>query len=176
MIKRHRFNKHAPKPESEPYAEGTVKDLRLKLGMTQKELGAMIGFSDATIVRWEHSNSAPDEVTQKLRKMYEDAKDRIVDDGIDVIEKVSYLKHRLGISYDKLAQLLGTRNGTTVKGWMDGAKPQMRYLAEINRMYYELKGQHKPKTQKCRPTFCQLDPLNRTSWKAEVESPVIAWR
>lgn len=176
MIKRHRFNKHAPKLETEPYTEGTVKDLRLKLGMTQKELGAVIGASAATIVKWEHSNSAPDEVTQKLRKMYEDAKDRIVDDGIDVIEKVSYLKHRLGISYDKLAQLLGTRHGTTVKDWMDGAKPQMKYMAEINRLYYELKGQHNLKPQKRRPTFCQLDPFDRTSWKAEIESPVIVWR
>lgn len=176
MIKRHNFAKHAPKPEPEPYTEGTIKDLRIKLGMTQKELGTMIGFSDATIVKWEHSNSAPDEVTQKLRKLYEDTKDRIVDDGIDVIEKVSYIRHRLGISCDKLAQLLGARHGTTVKGWMDGAKPQMRYLAEINRLYYELKGQHNLKPQKRRPTFCQLDPLDKASWKAEIESPAIVWR
>ncbi|MGO0107110.1 helix-turn-helix domain-containing protein [Streptococcus suis] len=175
MIKRHSFTKRAPKPEPEPYTEGTIKDLRIKLGMTQKEL-AMIGFSDATIVKWEHSNSAPDEVTQKLRKMYEDTEDRIVDDGIDVIEKVRYIRHRLGISYDRLAQLLGSKHGTTVKGWMDGAKPQMKYMAEINRLYYELKGQHKPKTQKCRPTFCRLDPLDKASWKAEIESPVVVWR
>ncbi|MGQ7397764.1 hypothetical protein ACTGZU_05890, partial [Streptococcus suis] len=77
---------------------------------------------------------------------------------------------------DRLAQLLGTRHGTTVKGWMDGAQPQMKYIAEINRMYYELKGQHKPKPRKRRLTFCQLDPLDKASWKAEIESPVIAWR
>lgn len=176
MIKRHSFNKHAPKPEPEPYAEGSLKDLRLKLGMTRKELGAMIGFSDATIVKWEHSNSAPDEVTQKLRKMYEDTKDRIVDDGIDIIEKVRYIRHRLGVSYDRLAQLMGVGHGTTVKGWVNGREPQMRYLVEINRMYYELKGQHKPKSQKRRPIFCQLDPLDKISWKAEIENPVIAWR
>ncbi|HEP1819236.1 TPA: helix-turn-helix transcriptional regulator [Streptococcus suis] len=176
MIKRHSFIKHAPKPEPEPYAEGTVKDLRIKLGMTQKELGAMIGFSDATIVKWEHSNSAPDEVTQKLRKMYEDAKDRIVDDGIDIIEKISYIRNRLDISYDRLAQLLGTRHGTTVKGWLDGATPRMKYMAEINRLYYELKGQHKPKPQNQGPTFCQINQLDKTTWKAEIESPVIVWR
>ncbi|HEM6088483.1 TPA: helix-turn-helix domain-containing protein [Streptococcus suis] len=176
MIKKKWLDKHAPKLETEPYTEGTIKDLRIKLGMTQKELGAMIGFLDATIAKWEHSNSAPDEVTQKLRKMYEDTKDRIVDDGIDIIEKISYIRHRLGISYDRLAQLLGTRHGTTVKGWLDGATPQTRYLAEINRMYYELKGQHKPKTQKCRPAFCRLDPLDKASWKAEIESLVIVWR
>ncbi|MDW8759714.1 helix-turn-helix transcriptional regulator [Streptococcus suis] len=176
MIKRHRFNKHAPKPESEPYTEGTVKDLRLKLGMTQKELGSMFGYSDATIGVWEHSNSAPTDAILKLHKLYEDTKDRIVDDGIDVIEKVSYIRHRLGISYDKLAQLIGAGHGTTVKAWMDGTKPQMKYLAEINRLYYELKGQHKPKTQKRRPTFCQLNPLDRTTWKAEIENPVITWK
>lgn len=176
MIKRHSFNKHAPKPEPEPYAEGTLKDLRLKLGMTQKELGAIIGYSVTTIIKWEHSNSAPTEVMHKLQKLYEDTKGCIVDDGIDIIEKVSYVRHRLGLSYDRLAQLLGTRHGTTVKGWMDGATPQMRYLAEINRLYYELKGQHNLKPQKRRPTFCQLDPMDRTSWKAEIKSPVIVWK
>ncbi|HFU4205318.1 TPA: helix-turn-helix domain-containing protein [Streptococcus suis] len=176
MIKKKWLDKHAPKLETEPYVEGTVKDLRIKLGMTQKELGAMIGFSDATIVKWEHSNSAPDEVTQKLRKIYEDTKDRIVDDSIDIIEKVSYIRHRLGVSYDRLAQLMGVGHGTTVKGWANGREPHMRYLAEINRMYYELKGQHKPKTRKRRPTFCQLDPLDKATWKAEIENPVIAWR
>ncbi|HEM2758171.1 TPA: helix-turn-helix transcriptional regulator [Streptococcus suis] len=176
MIKRHGFNKHAPKPEQGPYAEGTLKDLRLKLGMTQKELGAVIGYSEASISVWEHSNSAPTEVIQKLRKIYKDTKDRIVDDGIDIIKKVSYIRHRLGVSYDRLAQLMGVEHGTTVKGWMDGRKPRMKYIAEINRMYYELKGQHKPKPQKRRLTFCRLDPLDRSSWKAEIESPVIVWR
>ncbi|HFU4377194.1 TPA: helix-turn-helix domain-containing protein [Streptococcus suis] len=51
MIKRHSFNKYAPKPEPEPYAEGTLKDLRLKLGMTQKELGSMFGYSVTTIIK-----------------------------------------------------------------------------------------------------------------------------
>ncbi|MGQ7363850.1 helix-turn-helix transcriptional regulator [Streptococcus suis] len=176
MIKRHRFNKHAPKPEPEPYVEGTVKDLRLKLGMTQKELGAVIGYSEASISVWERSNSAPTEVIQKLRKIYKDTKDRIVDDGIDIIKKVSYIRHRLGVSYDRLAQLIGAGHGKTVKGWLDGATPQMKYMAEINRMYYELKGQHKPKPRKHRPTFCQLNPLDRTSWKAEILNPVIAWK
>ncbi|HFI0306344.1 TPA: helix-turn-helix transcriptional regulator [Streptococcus suis] len=176
MIKRHSFNKHAPKPESEPYAEGSLKDLRLKLGMTQKELGAIIGYSVTTIIKWEHSNSAPTEVMHKLQKLYEDTKDCIVDDGIDIIRKVGYIRLRLGISYDRLAQLIGAGHGTTVKGWLDGATPQMKYMAEINRMYYELKSQHKPKPRKHRPTFCQLDPLDRASWKAEIENPVIVWK
>lgn len=176
MIKRHSFNKYAPKPEAEPYAEGTVKDLRLKLGMTQKELGAIIGYSVTTIIKWEHSNSAPTEVMNKLQKLYEDTKDCIVDDGIDIIEKVSYVRHRLGLSYDKLAQLIGVGCGKTVRAWMDGAEPKMQSMVEINRLYYELKGRHKPKSQNRRPIFCQLDLLNKTSWKAEIENPVIAWK
>ncbi|HFI0746537.1 TPA: helix-turn-helix transcriptional regulator [Streptococcus suis] len=176
MIKRHSFNKYAPKHEPEPYAEGTLKDLRLKLGMTQKELSAIIGYSVTTIIKWEYSNSAPTEVMHKLQKLYEDTKDCIVDDGIDIIEKVSYVRHRLGISYDSLAQLVGASHGTSVKDWMDGAKPKLKYVVEINRMYYELKGQHKLKSQKRRPIFCQLDPLDKTSWKAEIKNPVIVWK
>ncbi|HFI0026217.1 TPA: helix-turn-helix transcriptional regulator [Streptococcus suis] len=176
MIKRHRFNKHAPKPETEPYAEGTVKDLRLKLGLTQKELAELLEVTKSTIAGWEYANINPPEAIHKLQKMYDDAKDRIVDDGIDIINKISYIKHRYGVSYDRLAQLMGVRHGSTVKSWMDGTKPQMKYMAEINRMYYELKGQHKPKPRKCRLTFCQINPLDKTSWKAEIESPVIVWR
>ncbi|HEM6372849.1 TPA: helix-turn-helix transcriptional regulator, partial [Streptococcus suis] len=142
----------------------------------QKELAELLEVTKSTIAGWEYANINPPEAIHKLQKMYDDAKDRIVDDGIDIIEKVSYIRHRLGISYDRLAQLLGTRHGTTVKGWMDGAQPQMKYMAEINRLYYGLKGQYKPKPLKRRPTFCQLNPLDRTSWKAEIESPVIAWK
>ncbi len=176
MIKRHSFNKHAPKPEPEPYAEGTLKDLRLKLGMTQKELSTIIGYSVTTIIKWEHSNSAPTEVMHKLQKLYEDTKNQIKDDGIDIIEKVSYVRHRLGLSYDKLAQLIGVGCGKTVRAWMDGVEPKLKYVAEINRMYYELKGQHKLKSQKRRPIFCQLDPLDRPSWKVEIENPVVVWK
>ncbi|HFI2669052.1 TPA: helix-turn-helix transcriptional regulator [Streptococcus suis] len=176
MIKKRWLDKHAPKPETEPYAEGTVKDLRLKLGLTQKELSTIIGYSVTTIIKWEYSNSAPTEVMHKLQKLYEDTKDCIVDDGIDIIEKVSYVRHWLGLSYDKLAQLIGVGCGKTVRAWMDGVEPKLKYVAEINRLYYELKGQHKLKSQKRRPIFCQLDPLNKTSWKAEIKSPVIVWK
>ncbi|HEM6189594.1 TPA: helix-turn-helix transcriptional regulator [Streptococcus suis] len=176
MIKKRWLDKHAPKPETEPYAEGTVKDLRLKLGMTQKEIAAVINCPLSTYVTWEIKNTVPAEIMDKIQKMYDDAKDRIVDDGIDIINKISYIKHRYGVSYDRLAQLMGVRHGSTVKSWMDGTKPQMKYMAEINRMYYELKGQHKPKPRKCRLTFCQLNPLDSTSWKAEIENPVIVWR
>ncbi|MCK3905900.1 helix-turn-helix transcriptional regulator [Streptococcus suis] len=176
MIKKKWLDKHAPKPESEPYAEGTVKDLRLKLGMTQKELAELLEVPKTTICHWEYANINPPEAIHKLQKMYDDAKDRIVDDGIDIIDKISYIKHRYGVSYDRLAQLMGVGHSSTVKSWMDGTKPQMKYMAEINRMYYELKGQHKPKPQNRRPMFCQLNPLDRTSWKAEIESPVIVWK
>lgn len=176
MIKRHSFNKHAPKPEPEPYAEGSLKDLRLKLGMTQKELSTIIGYSVTSISIWEHSNSAPTEVMHKLQKLYEDTKNQIKDDGIDIIEKVSYVRHRLGLSYDKLAQLIGVGCGKTVRAWMDGVEPKLKYVAEINRMYYELKGQHKTTPQKRRPTFCQINQLDKTSWKAEIKSPVIVWK
>ncbi|HFR3895652.1 TPA: helix-turn-helix domain-containing protein [Streptococcus suis] len=175
MIRRHKFKVHAPKPEPE-HAEHTLKDLRIKLGMTQKELAELLEVTKSTISGWEYANINPPDAVLKLQKLYEDTKDRIVDDGVDIIEKVSYIRHRLGISYDRLAQLMGVGHGTTVKGWVNGREPQMRYLAEINRMYYELKGQYKPKPQKCRPAFCRLDPLDRSTWKAEIERPVIAWR
>lgn len=119
MIKKKWLDKHAPKPESEPYAEGTVKDLRLKLGMTQKEFAAVINCPLSTYAAWEIKNTVPAEIMDKVQKMYDDAKDRIVDDGIDIINKISYIKRRYGVSYDRLAQLMGVRHGSTVKSWME---------------------------------------------------------
>ncbi|MGO0053863.1 helix-turn-helix transcriptional regulator [Streptococcus suis] len=175
MNRRHKFKVHAPKPEPE-HAEHTLKDLRIKLGMTQKELAAAIEYPLSTYVYWEIKNTAPAEIMGKVQKMYDDAKDRIVDDGIDIINKISYIKHRYGVSYDRLAQLIGVRHGSTVKLWMDGVKPKLKYIAEINRLYYGLVNQSQPKVNRRRQTFCQLNPLDRTSWKAEITNPVIAWK
>ncbi|MEG3244501.1 helix-turn-helix transcriptional regulator [Streptococcus suis] len=175
MIKRHKFKVHTPKPEPE-HAEHTLKDLRIKLGMTQKELAAAIEYPLSTYVHWEIRNTAPAEIMDKVQKMYDDAKGRIVDDGIDIIDKISYIKHRYGVSYDRLAQLMGVRHGSTVKSWMDGTKPQMKYIAEINRLYYGPVNQSQLKVSRQRQTFCQLNPLDRTSWKAGITNPVIAWK
>ncbi|WP_142350937.1 hypothetical protein [Streptococcus suis] len=80
------------------------------------------------------------------------------------------------MSYDRLAQLIGVRHGSTVKLWMDGVKLKLKYIAEINRLYYGLVNQSQPKVNRRRQTFCQLNPLDRTSWKAEITNPVIAWK
>ncbi|MFH6626365.1 helix-turn-helix transcriptional regulator [Streptococcus suis] len=175
MIKQHKFKAHAPKPEPE-HVEYTLKDLRLKLCMTQKELAAVINCPLSTYVTWEIKNTVPAEIMDKVQKMYDDAKNRIVDDGIDIIDKISYIKHRYGVSYDRLAQLMGVRHGSTVKSWMDGTKPQMKYIAEINRLYYGLVNQSQPKVSRRRQTFCQIDQFDKTSWKAEITNPVVAWK
>ncbi|HFI0342902.1 TPA: hypothetical protein ACGOV5_000577 [Streptococcus suis] len=49
MIRRHKFKVHAPKPEPE-HAEHTLKDLRIKLDMTQKELAAAIEYPLSTYI------------------------------------------------------------------------------------------------------------------------------
>ncbi|HFI0448290.1 TPA: helix-turn-helix domain-containing protein [Streptococcus suis] len=175
MIRRHKFKVHAPKPEPE-HAEHTLKDLRIKLGMTQKELAAAIEYPLSTYIYWEIKNTAPAEIMDKVQKMYDDAKDRIVDDGIDIINKIGYIKHRYAVSYDRLAQLIGVRHGSTVKMWMDGAKPKLKHIAEINRLYYGLVNQNQPRVSRRRQTFCRLNPLDRKSWKVEITNPVIAWK
>ena len=175
MIKKRWLDKHAPKPEPE-HAEQTLKDLRLKLGMTQKELAAAIECPLSTYIHWEIKNTVPVEIMGKVQKMYDDAKDLIVDDGVDIINKISYIRHRYGVSYDRLAQLIGVRHGSTVKMWMDGVKPKLKYIAEINRLYYGLVNQNQPKVSRRRQTFCQIDQFDKTSWKAEIEFPVITWR
>ncbi|HFH9838801.1 TPA: helix-turn-helix domain-containing protein [Streptococcus suis] len=176
MIKKKWFDKHVPKKESDVYEDWSAKEIRLRLGMTQKELAAVINCPLSTYVGWEIKNTVPAEIMQKILKMYDDAKDRIVDDGIDIINKISYIRHRYGVSYDRLAQLIGVRHGSTVKMWMDGVKPKLKYIAEINQLYYGLVNQNQPKVSRRRQTFCRLNPLDRTSWKAEIEFPVIAWR
>ncbi|HFU4464405.1 TPA: helix-turn-helix domain-containing protein [Streptococcus suis] len=176
MIKKKGFDKHVPKRESDVYEDWSAKEIRLRLGMTQKELAAAIKCPLSSYVAWEIKNTVPTEIMQKILKMYDDAKDRIVDDGIDIIDKISYIRHRYGVSYDKLAQLIGVRHGSTLKTWMDGTKPKLKYIAEINRLYYGLVNQNQPKVSRRRQTFCPIDQFNKSSWKPEIEFPVIAWR
>ena len=46
--------------------QGTeLRQLRIALGLTQEELGEMIGTGDVTISRWENAHHAPSPLAQK---------------------------------------------------------------------------------------------------------------
>ena len=42
-----------------------LRQLRIALGLTQEELGEMIGTGDVTISRWENAHHAPSPLAQK---------------------------------------------------------------------------------------------------------------
>ena len=48
-----------------------VKELRLRLGKTQKEFAEMLGVHVVTIIRWEKGNFNPSKMALKLLDSYD---------------------------------------------------------------------------------------------------------
>ena len=46
----------------------------------------------------------------------------------------------------------------------------------INELYYSIVSKKRKAKAGNRNAFCQINPLDRESWKTEIEFPVITWR
>ncbi|NQP30705.1 helix-turn-helix transcriptional regulator [Streptococcus suis] len=118
--------------------ELTLRDFRLKLGMTVDDMAEELNVHRQTYWYWEGKNKPPEEAMQKIRKIYDKTKEHMVDDGIDIIEKIGTIKRHYRLSYDSLAQLVGAKYGTSVVNWMNGVQPRLKYMIRINELYYEI--------------------------------------
>ncbi|HEM3198453.1 TPA: helix-turn-helix transcriptional regulator [Streptococcus suis 14A] len=156
--------------------ELTLRDFRLKLGMTVDDMAEELNVPKQTYWYWEGKNKPPEDAIQKVRKIYDKAKEFMVDDGIDIIEKIGTIKRHYSLSYDSLAQLVGAKYGTSVVNWMNGVQPRLKYMIRINELYYGIANKKRKTKAGSRATFCRINPLDRESWKAEIQSPIITWR
>ncbi|MBY4972944.1 helix-turn-helix domain-containing protein [Streptococcus suis] len=156
--------------------ELTLRDFRLKLGLTVEEMAEELHISKGTYWYWEGKNNPPEDAMQKVRKIYDKAKEFMVDDGIDIIEKIGTIKRHYRLSYDSLAQLVGAKYGTSVVNWMNGVQQRLKYMIRINELYYEIVNKKRRTKAGSRATFCQIDPLDRESWKVKTENQVIVWK
>ena len=154
----------------------TLREIRLKLGMTMDEMAEVINVPKSSYYYWESKNKISEEHMQKIQKLYDDAKEHMEDDGIDIVEKIGTIKRHYKLSYDNLAHLVGASHASTVNHWMNGIQPRVKYMIRINELYYSIVSKKRKAKAGSKNTFCQINPLDRESWKTEIEFPVITWR
>ena len=155
--------------------ELTLREIRLKLGMTMDEMAEVINVPESSYYYWESKNKISEEHMQKIQKLYDDAMEYI-DDGIDIVEKIGTIKRHYKLSYDNLAQLVGAKYGSSVIHWMNDVQPRVKYMIRINELYYSIVSKKRKAITGNRNTFCQINPLDRESWKVKMENKVIVWK
>ena len=155
--------------------ELTLREIRLKLGMTMDEMAEVINVPKSSYTYWESRNRTPEGAMQKVQKLYNDAMEHM-DDGIDIVEKIGTIKRHYKLSYDNLAQLVGAKYGSSVIHWMNGIQPRLKYMIRINELYYKIVSKKRKAKAGNKTTFCQINPLDRESWKVKMENKVIVWK
>ena len=156
--------------------ELTPREIRIKTGMTAREMADELNVPKSSYEYWESKNKFTEEIVLKVNELYEKAKVHMEDDGIDIVEKIGTIKRHYKLSYDSLAQLLGASYGTTVTNWLNGIRPQLKYMIRINDLYYSIVDKKRKAVTGSKNTFCQINPLDKQSWKTEIKFPVITWR
>ena len=155
--------------------ELTLREIRLKLGMTMDEMAEVINVPEASYSYWESRNRTPEGAMQKVHELYNDAME-YVDDGIDIVSKIGTIKRHYKLSYDSLAQLVGAKYGSSVIHWMNGVQPRLKYMIRINELYYTIVNKKRKAITENRNTFCRINPLDSKSWKVKTENKVIVWK
>ena len=156
--------------------ELTLREIRLKLGMTMDEMAEEINVPKSSYGYWESRNRIPEESMMKIQELYDEAKEHMEDDGIDIVEKISTIKRHYKLSYDSLAQMLGAKYGTSIVNWMNGTQPRMKSMIRINELYYSIVEKKRKTKTGSKNTFCQINPLDKQSWKVKMENRVIMWK
>ena len=154
----------------------TPREIRIKTGMTVREMADELNVPKSSYEYWESKNKFTEETMQKIYKIYEMEKEHIEDDGIDIVEKIGTIKRHYKLSNDSLAQLVGAKYGSSVVHWLNGVQPRVKYMIRINELYYSIiEKKRKTKTGN-RNAFCQINPLDKNSWKVKTENKVIVWK
>jgi transcriptional regulator with XRE-family HTH domain len=104
--------------------ELTLREIRLKLGMTVREMAEELNVPKSSYEYWESKNKFTEEIVQKVHEIYEKEKEHTEDDGIDIIEKIGTIKRHYKLSYDSIAQLVGAKQGSSVVHWLNGIQPR----------------------------------------------------
>ena len=153
----------------------TLRELRLKLGMTMDEMAEEINVPKSSYYYWESKNKISEEHMQKVQKLYDDAMEHM-DDGVDIVGKIGTIKRHYNMTYESLAQLVGAKYGSSVIHWMNDVQPRLKYMIRINELYYKIVGKKRKALAGSKTTFCQINPLDRESWKVKTGNKVIVWK
>ena len=156
--------------------ELTLREIRLKLGMTVREMAEELNVPKSSYEYWESKNKFTEEIVQKVHEIYEKEMEHIEDDGIDIIEKIGTIKRHYKLSYDSVAHLVGAKQGSSVVHWLNGVQPRVKYMIRINELYYGIVNKKRKAKAGSKNTFCKINPLDRQSWKVKMENQVIVWK
>ena len=156
--------------------ELTPREIRIKTGMTVGEMADELNVPKSSYEYWESKNKFTEETMQKIYKIYDKAKEHMADDGVDIVEKIGTIKRHYKLSYDNLAQLVGAKYGSSVIHWMNDVQPRLKYMIRINELYYSIVSKKRKAKAGNKNTFCQIDPLDKNSWKVKTENKVIVWK
>ena len=156
--------------------ELTPREIRIKIGMTVREMADELNVPKSSYEYWESKNKFTEETMQKIYKIYEKAEEHMADDGIDIVEKIGTIKRHYKLSYDSLAQMLGAKYGTSIVNWMNGIQPRMKSMIRINEFYYSIVNKKRNAIAGNRNAFCRINPLDKQSWKVKTENKVIVWK
>jgi transcriptional regulator with XRE-family HTH domain len=156
--------------------ELTLREIRLKLGMTVREMAEELNVPKSSYEYWESKNKFTEEIVQKVHEIYEKEMEHIEDDGIDIVEKIGTIKRHYKLPYDSVAHLVGAKQGSSVIQWLNGVKPRVKYMIRINELYYSIVNKKRKAKSGRKATFCQINPLDKNSWKVKVENKVIVWK
>ena len=154
----------------------TLREIRLKLGMTVREMADELDVPKSSYEYRESKNKFTEEIVQKVHDLYDKAKEHIEDDGIDIIEKIGTIKRHYRMTYDNLAQMVGAKYGSSVAHWLNGVQPRIKCMIRINELYYSIVNKKRKAKAGNRNTFCRINPLDRESWKVKAENKVIVWK
>ena len=154
----------------------TLREIRLKLGMTVREMAEELNVPKSSYEYWERKNKFTEEIVQKVHELYDKAKEHMEDDGIDIVEKIGTIKRHYKLSYERFAQLVGAHSGASVVAWMNDVQPRLKYMIRINELYFSIVNKKRKAKAGNKTTFCQINPLDRESWKLKTENKVIKWK
>ena len=154
----------------------TLREIRLKLGMTVREMADELNVPKSSYEYWESKNKFTEEIVQKVHELYDNAKEHMEDDGIDIVEKIGTIKRHYKLSYERFAQLVGAHSGASVVAWMNDVQPRLTYMIRINELYYSIVSKKRKAKAGNRNAFCRINQLDKQSWKVKTENKVIVWK
>ena len=153
----------------------TLRECRIKLGMTIDEMAEAINVPKSSYSYWESRNRTPEGAMEKVQKLYNDAME-YMDDGINIVEKIGTIKRHYKMTYESLAQMVGAKYGSSVIHWMNDVQPRLKHMIRINELYYSIVSKKRKAKAGSKNTFCRINPLDREAWKVKVENKVIVWK
>ena len=110
-------------------SELNIRELRQRLGVTQKELAQMVGVSENTVQNWEYGRKIPATKHQILRTLMEGNCNKTTTTSMDLRERMAKLLEYSGLSASAFGKEIGVKTKQAIyellKGNTKSVSPSM---------------------------------------------------